>query len=89
VTVTIGAGATVQGRVWDGKPSLARNELTVSAELVDTMAFGGASAGVGISSRGTRVQGSVVDKDGLPAAGVWVVAVPDEPRRAMLQFLNR
>ena len=30
-----------------------------------------------ISSRGARVQGSVVDKDALPATGVWAVAVPE------------
>ena len=41
---------------------------------------------VTISSRGARVQGSVVDRDGLPAAGVWVVAVPDEARRATRRF---
>lgn len=42
----------------------------------------GASAPLEItlSSRGARVQGRVVDKDGLPAAGAWVVAVPDEAR---------
>jgi hypothetical protein len=32
---------------------------------------------VTISSRGARVQGTVTDQDGLPAAGVWVVLVPD------------
>jgi hypothetical protein len=36
---------------------------------------------VTISSRGGRVQGSVKDADGLPAAGVWVVLVPDEAHR--------
>jgi len=30
-----------------------------------------------ISSHGARVQGAVSDVDGLPAAGVWVVLVPD------------
>jgi hypothetical protein len=145
VSVAIGAGPTVQGRVvWDGKPSLARDELIVSAELVDTMAFAGASARVEadqrfalkelidgdlrvsvygaskdcylkeitfgqtfvkddvievskganptleitVSSRGARAQGSVVDKDGLPGAGVWVVAVPDAARRTMLRLFK-
>jgi hypothetical protein len=36
---------------------------------------------VTISSRGARIQGAVADADNLPAAGVWVVLVPDEPRR--------
>ena len=35
-----------------------------------------------ISSRGARVQGAVADADGLPAAGVWVVLVPDASHRA-------
>ena len=41
-----------------------------------------------VSSRGARVQGSVADKDGLPAAGVWVVAVPDEARRTTLRLFK-
>jgi hypothetical protein len=36
---------------------------------------------VTLSSRGARIQGAVADADNLPAAGVWVVLVPDEPRR--------
>src|SRR4030095_1807099 len=43
---------------------------------------GGAPLEITISSRGARVQGAVVNQDGLPAAGVWVVAVPDESRRS-------
>jgi hypothetical protein len=35
-----------------------------------------------ISSRGARVQGAVADVDGLPAAGVWVVLVPEAQRRS-------
>lgn len=34
---------------------------------------GGAPLEITISSRGARVQGAVVNQDGLPAAGVWVV----------------
>lgn len=34
-----------------------------------------------ISSRGAHVQGTVKDVSGLPAAGVWVVLVPDEAHR--------
>jgi len=41
-----------------------------------------------VSSCGARVQGSVVDKDGLPAAGVWVAAVPDEARRTTLRLFK-
>jgi len=36
---------------------------------------------VTLSSRGARIQGAVADADSLPEAGVWVVLVPDEPRR--------
>jgi hypothetical protein len=36
---------------------------------------------VTLSSRGARLQGAVADADNLPAVGVWVVAVPEEPRR--------
>jgi carboxypeptidase family protein len=36
---------------------------------------------VTISSRGAHVQGMVKDANGLPAAGVWVVLVPDEAHR--------
>ena len=138
VSLVVGAGVTIQGRVvWDGHPSLERNELTIHAALVDTEVLPGGSAQVEanqqftlkdlidgdarvqvlgaskdcyvkqitfgqifvkddvisvskgtnpaleitVSSRGARVQGAVVDKDGLPAAGVWVVAVPDIARR--------
>ena len=41
-----------------------------------------------ISARGARVQGAVTDKEGLPAAGVWVVAVPDEARRTLLRLFK-
>jgi hypothetical protein len=36
-----------------------------------------------VSSRGARLQGSVSDADGLPAAGVQVVLAPEESRRAI------
>jgi len=41
-----------------------------------------------LSSRGARVQGAVTDTDGLPAAGVWVVAVPDEARRGNFRLFK-
>jgi Carboxypeptidase regulatory-like domain len=137
VSVVVGAGVTIQGRVvWDGNPSLERNELTIHAALVDTAVLPGGRAlveanqftlkdlidgdarvqvlgaskdcyvkqitfgqifvkddvisvskgnnpalEITLSSRGAQVQGAVVDKDGLPAPGVWVVAVPDVARR--------
>lgn len=34
-----------------------------------------------LSSRGARVEGIVTDEDGLPAAGVWVVLIPDTMQR--------
>jgi protocatechuate 3,4-dioxygenase beta subunit len=37
---------------------------------------------VTVSSRGARLKGNVTDADGLPAAGVWVVLVPEEKHRA-------
>ena len=49
---------------------------------------GGAQLVVTISSRGARVQGTVVDKDGLPTSGAWVVAVPDEARRSNLKLFK-
>lgn len=38
-----------------------------------------------LSSKGARVQGAVLDADHLPAVGVWVVLVPNEPYRGDLQ----
>jgi hypothetical protein len=138
MTLTLGAGATISGRIrWEGKPSLKRDELQIYLQSTFGAFFGGSSAraqanlqfaltdvnegeyrvianglsedcyvkeieygetrskddtiavskGAGsqleltISSRGARVQGVVADSDGLPAAGVWVVAVPDQARR--------
>jgi protocatechuate 3,4-dioxygenase beta subunit/5-hydroxyisourate hydrolase-like protein (transthyretin family) len=138
ILLTIGAGAMVPGRVvWEGKPSLERDELWINASPTEAMFMWGGQARVDlnqqftlqdlvegdvrvqlfgtskdcylkqiaygqtfvrddvisvskgpnpvleitISSRGARVQGKVTDKDGLPAAGIWVVAVPDEARR--------
>ena len=36
---------------------------------------------VTISARGAHVQGTAMNADGLPAAGVWVVLVPDNAQR--------
>ena len=38
-----------------------------------------------LSSKGARVQGAVLDADNLPAVGVWVVLIPNEPHRGDLQ----
>lgn len=145
VSVVIGRGVTIQGRVdWDGKPSQETDGLLIKATSLESEILPGSRARVGdnqlfalkdlvegdyqleasgaskdcylkqitlgqtfikddiisvskganpaleitISSRGARVQGSVVDKDGLPAAGVWVVAVPDEARRTILRLFK-
>jgi protocatechuate 3,4-dioxygenase beta subunit len=34
-----------------------------------------------VSSLGARIEGTVTNEDSLPVAGVWVVAVPEEPKR--------
>jgi len=53
--------------------------------LPDTeLRVGKASSGnleITVSSRGARVEGAVLTEDSLPAAGVWVVAVPEESKR--------
>jgi Carboxypeptidase regulatory-like domain len=41
---------------------------------------------VTVSSKGARVQGAVLDADNLPAVGVWVVLVPDDPHRNEMQL---
>jgi hypothetical protein len=41
-----------------------------------------------VSSRGARVQGVVINKDGLPAPGVWVVAVPEKSRRKIARLFK-
>ena len=42
-----------------------------------------------ISSRGARVQGNVLNADNLPAAGVWVVLVPDAKHRSRFELYKR
>jgi len=145
VLLTIGTGAMVSGRVvWEGKPSLERDELWINVLPTEAMFMWGGQARVDanqqftlkdlvegdfrlqlsgtskncylkqiaygqtfakddvisvskgpnpvleitISSRGARVQGNVTDKDGLPAAGIWVVAVPDEARRTNFRLFK-
>jgi hypothetical protein len=138
LAVTIAPGISINGRIiWDGKPSLDKDELTVTPMPVDlnfifrsstrvtqgnfftlkdigegtylaevggeskdcyikNVQYGSSSAledgftvvraapatlEITISSHGARVQGTVADKDGLPAAGVWVVLVPELAHR--------
>jgi len=145
VLLTIATGAIVSGRVvWEGKPSLERDELSISVSPTEALFMWGGQARVDanqqftlkdlvegdfrlelsgtskncyvkqisygqtfvkddvisvskssnpaleitISSRGARVQGNVTDKDGLPAAGIWVVAVPDEARRTNFRLFK-
>ena len=37
-----------------------------------------------VSSLGARLEGTVTNEESLPVAGVWVVAVPEEPKKAAL-----
>lgn len=138
LNVALGPGVTINGQiVWEGHPSLDKDELTISLDPIDFFRFFSgptrvaqnntfvlkdvgegtyrvnvvgqskdcyvkdvrygesaaldegltvtrgtpASLEVIINSRGARVQGAVVDADGLPATGVWVALVPEESRR--------
>jgi protocatechuate 3,4-dioxygenase beta subunit len=135
VSATITQGVTIGGQiVWEGKPSLEKDDLYVSPRLLDdqlsfgtririnqTYTFALKDMGEGtyhldldglgkdcyvkdiqfgqssviddgftvarsnngtlqvtVSSRGGRIQGSVVDQDGLPAAGVFTVLIPKD-----------
>jgi protocatechuate 3,4-dioxygenase beta subunit len=138
IAIAITPGTDISGRIiWEGKPNLEQDELSVIAESPD-MSFGvsdssrvttantfvlkGVSDGtyvariwgqgkdcyikdvryadssaledgfavksgapgtleITISSRGARIQGAVIDTDGLPAVGVRVVLVPEPSRR--------
>jgi len=48
-----------------------------------------ASLEVTISSRGARVQGTITDTDKVPAAGLWVVLVPDEAHRGQSRLYKK
>jgi hypothetical protein len=135
VSATITPGVTIGGQiVWEGKPSIEKDELYVTPSLLDNeLSFGNririnqtntfalkemgegtyhldvdglgkdcyvkdiqygqssviddgftvarsnnGSLQVIVSSRGGRIQGSVVDQDGLPAAGVFTVLIPSD-----------
>jgi len=57
-----------------GGTSALEDGFTVNRAAVGTLE-------ITISSRGARIQGAVADSDGLSAAGVHVVLVPDRSRR--------
>jgi hypothetical protein len=138
LSLTIGAIANVNGRIiWEGQPSVEKDELMVTPRPKDLpMGFGNyahvnpnnsfslkdlsegsytfevsgqskdcyikqaqysgsdaltdgftvlvsapGSLEITISTHGGRVQGAVVDEDGLPASGVYVALVPDAEHR--------
>ncbi len=143
LALTIAPGMNINGQIiWDGKPSLEKEELTVRARPADSnfisrgsarvtrgnffmlkdvgegryyaevggetrdcymkgVEYGGSSAledgfavvrgapatlEITISSHGARIQGTVSDADRLPAAGVWVVVVPDVGHRTQYRL---
>jgi protocatechuate 3,4-dioxygenase beta subunit len=143
LALTIAPGVNINGQIiWDGKPSLEKDELTVRAMPVDLSFISHSSARVThanfftlkdvgegtyhaevageskdsyikgghygpssvledgftvvrgapatleitISSHGARVQGTVSEAGGLPAAGVWVVVVPDVAHRTQYRL---
>lgn len=74
-------------RIWgQGKDCYTKDvQYAGASALEDGFTLGRAAPGtleITISSRGARVRGSVTDSDGLPAAGVQVVLVPERSRRA-------
>ena len=78
-------------RVWgQGKDCYVKDvQYAGASALEDGFTVKGAVAGtleITISSRGARVQGSVADSDGLPAAGIHVVLVPDQSHRAQYRL---
>ncbi len=46
----------------------------------------GANLELTVSSRAPEIDGAVLNKDDLPATGVWVVAVPEENKRKYLRL---
>jgi Carboxypeptidase regulatory-like domain len=138
IAVTVSPGTNVSGHiVWEGRPALEKDELTITPQPVDvpvgmrgqsrvgrdnlfvlkglgegtyraevngmskecyikdirygessvlqegfTVTRGEASAlEIVLSSRGARVEGTVMDSDGLPQAGLSVVLVPELSQR--------
>ena len=46
----------------------------------------GSELEVTVSSRGARIEGTVLSEEALPVAGVWAVAVPEENKRKILRL---
>ena len=67
---------------------IAYGQTFIKDDVISIANAGNPALEITVSSRGARVQGSVVDKDNLPSAGVWVVAVPDEARRTILRLFK-
>lgn len=73
VTVTgLGQNAYVKAVDYDG--------VNVLDQGFTPHAGSNAAIEITLSSRSSHLQGAVVDADGLPAVGVWVVLVPDTRR---------
>jgi hypothetical protein len=62
-----------------GESSVVKDGFTVTRGEAGTL-------GILVSSRGARVQGTVMDSDGLPLAGVSIVLVPDLLQRENYQM---
>lgn len=56
--------------------------MEVSGDEFNVIRGTQATLEVTLSARGAHLQGTVTDADGLPAAGVWVVLIPDGARRS-------
>ena len=56
--------------------------MEVSGDEFNVIRGTQATLEVTLSARGAHLQGAVTDADGLPAAGVWVVLIPDGARRS-------
>jgi Carboxypeptidase regulatory-like domain len=90
VLKSVGDGAYVP-RIWGlGKDCYIKDvQYAGASALEDGFTLGRAAPGtleITISARGARVRGSVTDSDGLPAAGVHVVLVPERSRRTQYRL---
>jgi protocatechuate 3,4-dioxygenase beta subunit len=44
----------------------------------------GANREISVNSQGARVEGAVLNTDGLPVSGAWVAVIPEEAKRKFL-----
>lgn len=58
-------------------------ESLVPDQIVQIKRGGASELEITVSSRGARLQGTVLNEEKLPVAGVWVVAVPEETKRSL------